>query len=362
MRLLWCRMNNGKLKILLFGDFRFEWLLAPSFDRAFRAIGQAVIPFDSRAHYSYLDSWLRTRLGHKVSLQSLALRRRGSRSFNMAFLKHIERAKPDLIFILNGDFIMPETLRSVRKQGIRVFIFHADSPFPPSPNHRPEAIAAALECDCYLIWSRSLKKRLEDMGVRRARYFPFAWDEQIYPFQEQRNDSQFQYDLVFIGNWSGERERWLTSLAKHFRLFIWGEDYWKTRTRVGSPLKSCWQGKALMGKDACEVLNRTRIALNILNLQNMPEGLNMRSFELPGCGAFFMASRTQGGLEIFPENSAGAYFSSEDELKEKAEYYLKRDAERRQCIIRAHDIVKTSHTYHHRAHEIVKIYKESEPA
>jgi glycosyltransferase involved in cell wall biosynthesis len=347
-----------KLTILLYGNFRLDWLLACSYRRAFERLGHKVIPFEGQQVYEFLPSWLCNRIGHRLTIRSLSLRSLGAKRWNSYFLETVRKLKPDLVFVLNGSFLMPETLGKVRADGAAVFIFHADNPFPPYPNHRAELLPCGLECDCYFIWSRLLVKRLKQMGVRRVEYLPFAWDSEIFPYQPFPTTPEYDYDTVFIGNWSRERETWLTPLSKHYKLVIWGPDYWGKRTRAASPLRNCWQGKTLTGIEAAKVLRKSRITLHVLNAHNLPDGVNMRSFELPGCGVFSLSTRTEGALEIFPEGQAAAYFSTHDELREQIEYFLHNDKKRQDMIEQAHAIVAGEHTYLHRVQKIISVYEQ----
>ena len=183
---------------------------------------------------------------------------------------------------------------------------------------------------------------------------PFAWDPDVFPYYE--SSGEFDFDVVFIGGWDKEREKWLSPLGEYFDLKIWGPFYWGTRTRRGSSLRRCWQGAAVRDHAAAKILSCSRIALNIFRKQNMPDGVIMRTFEQPGCGAFSLSSRTAGGLEIYPEGEAGAYFSTPEELRAKIIFYLENDSLRIQMAKNAHEITEKAHTYLHRANKVLAMY------
>lgn len=344
--------------ILIYGDFAKDRFYAASYRQAFQGLGHNVVTFDTRQQSRFLSPWLLNRGINRLTIANLRIRRSGSRRWNAFFLQTSVDKKVDFVFILNGDFIMPETLSHLKKEKISVFIFHADNPFPPFPNHRPETLPCALECDCYFIWSRLLMKRLQRLGVRTVSYLPFAWDADVYPYSGQDGDGSCLYDVVFIGNWSRRREEWLTPIAQLYDLKIWGTDYWLKRTQPGSPLKRCWQGKTLIGREATQVMQKSRIVLNVLNEHNLPDGLNMRSFEVPGCGAFLLSTRTQGLLEIFPEGQAGVFFDSWNELRAQIDRYRKDDQARRNITQQAHAIVKNGHTFLDRAKQMISVFED----
>jgi len=354
-------MSAGRSpRILLYGDFTWD-RLAASYQRAFERLGHRVVPFDVRNMPGYLAPWLIHRAGYRATIGSLALRRWGSRRWNAHLLRVSGEAEPHLVLILNGEFLMPETIRALRGRGIKVFVFHADNPFPPHGSNRPETLPSALESDVYLIWSRSLVHRLRSLGLNRVEHLPFAWDPHVFPARASWSNFKYDYDTVFVGGWDREREEWLTPVARAFDLKIWGPDYWGTRTRRGSPLRRCWQGGAVRGPEASSLLCRSRIALNVFRRQNLPDGVIMRTFELPGCGAFSLSTRSAGAAEIFPEGEAAAYFSTAEELREQIARYLADEEARLRISLNAHAIVEGEHSYVHRARRILAILDEVWP-
>lgn len=348
------------MKILLYGDLD-PYYLGSSFLRAFEQLGHCVVKFDARALRAELAPWLRSRIGHRATIQSLALRTIGSKAWNTRLESVVLAQHPDLLLVLGGQFVMPGTLERIRRRGTRVFIFHPDSPFPGHPSARPEFLPSAFECDCYFIWSRVLAERLRLLGLRRVEYLPFAWDPEAFPHQAATNA---EFDVVFIGGWDAEREDWLTKLAKHYDVRIWGPAYWRTRTARGSILRQCWRGEALHGTNATAVIAKARIVLNVLRSQHHvdgePTGVIMRTFEVPGAGGFLLSTRSSEALEIFPEGKSGAYFSSFEECCAQIHHYLGHESDRRAIAAASHQVVATKHQYADRAMHIVDIFQSVE--
>jgi hypothetical protein len=353
-----CRGHILKIQnpsILIYGDFRSD-RLAASYQRAFTQLGYAVTPFCTEKIDKYLAPWLAHRAGHRATIRSINFRRLGSFRWNRYFLSSVKQARPDLVFITNGDFLMPETLEQIRVLGIRVFIFHADNPFPGNSASRPEALPCALESDCYFIWSRYWCQRLQGIGVKRANYLGFAWDEELFPYVELSEEPE--HDVVFIGGWDEDREAALTPIAARFKLRIWGPPYWIERTQPNSPLRHCWQGRALRGAEVSEVMAKSKIVLNSLRRQNLPDGVIMRTYEVPGCGGFMLSTRTEGAEREFPEGIAGAYFDSVQDCNARIEYFLHNDQVRRDIAREAHETVKREHRYINRAQTIIEAFRD----
>lgn len=341
------------MRILIFADFHSDRLGA-SYLRAMKCLGHEVYPFNMIDERRNLAMWLRSRLGHRLTIRSRRARQLGASRFNARLRQAVAEFQPHLVFILNGDFIMPESLREAKATGAKVVIFHPDNPLPPNYANRPETLALAAESDYYLVWGDALLQRLETLGIAQARFMPFAWDPLVFPFQKHPAIQEF--DVIFIGGWDPTRETVLNEVAKYFDLKLWGPPYWRTRTSRSSLVRRCWQGSELDGKQAAEVISRARVTLNIVRRQHIiggqADGVIMRNFEVPGAGGFLLSTWTPTADRLFPEAECGAYFADLADCLKRIEYFLTHADQRDHISRRAHNEVSKRHLYTHRVKEL----------
>lgn len=338
------------MKILIYGSAK-PHRIEDSYKRAFLYLGHSVEIIDIDKSENHLSFYLNNRVLHRCLLNSYKIRKNGSKEWNHFVRLYLKDYDPDIFFVFKGDYLFPETLTEIKKKGIKVIIFNPDNPLPNNANFRPEHIPIAKKADYYFIWSRRTAEIINKKGVKNVKYLPFAWDPKVYPYIESNKPV---YDVVFIGGWSKNREKILERVAQNFDLKIWGPDYWAIKTDSNSAVRKAWKGKSVIGEEASKIISRSKIVINILREQNLPDGTNMRTFEVPGAGGFQLSNFSIGAAQIYSDGLAGAYFKDDEyDLLNKIEYYLNHSNYRSSISSKAHNITAKNHTYIIRAKTIL---------
>lgn len=270
---------------------------------------------------------------------------------NRSLTREAMRWRPDLL-LTTGDELLPGALATIAASvGCRTAFVYPD----PLVNLQPATVQclALYDVVIYACGSFGLPY-LERLGARRAVYLPFAWDDALHPRPGHWDHPSraASFDVVFVGNWRKDREAWLQHLS-HFRVGVWGTDYWRWRAQATSVGRKSWQGGAPQGEAYVRASRAGKITLNLVDLQNGP-GLNMRAFEALGMGCFVLSTRTEALQEMFVEGEHIAYFENPDELQEKTAYYLTHPDERRRIAHNAARLAE-SHTYRDRAGQLLEL-------
>jgi spore maturation protein CgeB len=265
------------------------------------------------------------------------------RKASLELLQIAKRVQPELVLTIGTAGVRPGTLAQLRVRHPRCAIYCL---YPDGPHYLDHDRVNCLPLfDRVLTSSPAWVEAFSRLGAGKVHYLPFAADVDLYRPQESTPaEPEYDHNLVFIGTWRREREELLEQFVD-LGLRIWGGDYWRTRTRKGSPLKRCWGGRPVVGLEFARVCSRSKIMLNILDPVSWP-GPNMRSFELPACRAFALTERTEPVLDIFREGETIECFDLVAEAREKIARYMLDEQARRRIAQSAYElVVEGGHTY-----------------
>jgi hypothetical protein len=238
----------------------------------------------------------------------------------------LEGAPPDLLWIDKGLTVAPSTLDALRVRWPHaVFLnYSGDDMFNPR-NQTPEWRASLPLFDLHATTKSFNVPELLAAGARSALFIDKGYSPEIHhprtvtPAVRER----FGGDVGFVGWPERERERSIRHLARHgIPVRVWGPwPRWKARPRVRI------EGRPLWDHDYATALSAFRINLGFLRRVNR-DRQTTRSVEIPACGGFLLAERTDEHLRLFREDVEAVFFSSDDELLEKTRHYLAHEDER----------------------------------
>ncbi len=132
-------------------------------------------------------------------------------------------------------------------------------------------------------------------------------------------------DIGFIGAWEKERcESILFLVENGLNVVVYGDGNWNMYKNLYPNLKI---KAGVFSEDYPKALQAFKITLCFLRKINNDQQ-TARTMEIPACGGFMLAERTNEHMSLFQEGKEADFFSSNQELLDKCNYYLANEKER----------------------------------
>jgi spore maturation protein CgeB len=297
--------------------------------RAIEELGHSV-----SAHSSVPEVWARA-IDPKPSLLSRVLWKAGlppdPTRTNRTILLEVEKGRPDILWIEKGNTVRPRTLRGVKELSptTQIVSYSEDDMF--APHNRSLFYTWGLKYYDVVFTTKSYNCNVDElpsMGAQRIVFVDKAYDVHAHrPITVTTDEVEaLGGDVGFTGSYERERAESMLYLAENgVPVRVWGNGW---RKLLGHHPNLLIENRPLYGDDYAKGLCATRV--NLCFLRKISRDLQTdRTMEIPACGAFMLAERTNEHLRLFEEGKEATFFGSDGELLEKVRYYLDHEEERK---------------------------------
>lgn len=321
-------------RVLIIGPKYFNFLTATA--SAFGTFGWETVveSYDNPIHpYTIVMKWRWKLSGRRADLQ-----RRSREAYKAHIESRFAEEKPDLVFILNGDILLPETLDIFRKSA-KVALWLYDN-----IERLPSSIALAGHADALFTFeSEDCQAFLND--GKQAWFLPQACDTSVYRPLGLEKD----IDILFVGNlWNSPRRKDLMlKVIEAFpgkRIEVYGlyQPWYKGIIKwLRRPYKNIFRNRMISPEKVNELYNRSKVVLNI-HQELQAFGANPRVFEICGSGSFQICDANPYVMRLFPNGEIG-FYTTAAELAEEISAALGSDTSARAAA--AHAEVVKEHTF-----------------
>lgn len=335
------------MKVLLFGNGQ-DYHVGAYFRRALDELGLNYVFIDESRYLKHLyDSSL-----HKIFFHFLK-RPINYEIYNNDLLEHAIRFQADIILIIKGAFINLKTIIRIKEATNSIFVNFATDDPKNGISSTSDIVAAIPYYDLYACTKRAIIPDVKKMGCPEVKFVPFGFDP-VFHYPEHpvsvTNFNNFYCDVCFIGGADRDRIPTISKISQvgDINFHLYG-GYWN---RI-SKFRKYYKGFAI-GRDFRLAIGCAKINVGLVRRANR-DGHAMRSFEIPACGGFMLAERTEEHLEFFTEGSEAEFFDSNEEMVDKICYYMEHDSKRRRIAESGHlKVVSGNHTYRDRLLEILR--------
>ncbi len=143
-------------------------------------------------------------------------------------------------------------------------------------------------------------------------------------------------------------------LKEKIRIDFWGKDWSQMKNFVGSEIPEDWMHGHLPYEEANQVYTTADI---VIGLQNYPEQVTQRTYEILGSGGFLITMNTPGVNKLFIPGKEIVTSNSQEETLQLVQYYLDHPQKRSEIREQGRAAAQ-SHSYTHRAEYMIHILKD----
>lgn len=241
---------------------------------------------------------------------------------NKALVDKAKTFMPDLVFISKGLTIKSSTIIKIKNLSLNCIVvcYSLDDIINPG-NQSKTYLNAIPYYDVHFTSKIFNIPELLELGAKKVKFTNNSYSPLIHkPLQLTIQETEtYGCRVSFIGGYEADRADDLLYLAENgVEIRIWGNNWHKYKVKHPNLII---EYKAAYGDLYTKVVSSSEIILGFLRKINR-DTITTRSIEIPACGAFMLAERTQDHLDLFEEGVEAEYFDTREELKDKIVYYL----------------------------------------
>lgn len=243
----------------------------------------------------------------------------------------INKKDYDILWIDKGQMVNAKTLRYVRKKQpkCRIVIFSPDN-MALRHNQSQNFLNSVPYYHVTFTTKSFIIEDLKRLGAKNVFFVPKTYHADFhFPRQLSQDDyARLGGDVGFIGMWEKERCESILYLATNgIKVRVFGEGEW---LKYKNYPNITVDGK-VFSDDYPKALKAFKISLCFLRKENKDQQ-TARTMEIPACGGFMLAERTNEHRELFVEGEEAEFFETNEELLKKCQYYLNHDEDRLKIV------------------------------
>jgi len=329
------------MKILLAGDYRYEWYQEAAAS-ALERQGHEVVRF------AWFDFFQYPSLKGRIQIRLMLGPAFGQ--VNDEFARCVKFVRPDLVFTWTCWPIWPDVIRQLRTDSSAIWVSYInDDPFSPtaSASHWRFFKTSIRLFDIHFVFRHANIPEFYAAGARVVKLLRAYYVSDIHrPCELSKHDLQrFQSDATFVGHYEDDGRvdylRTLLAAGLHVRIFGAG---WSSKALRGLPLSASGI-VPVYGDEYAKAIVGARCALCFLSRHNR-DTYTRRSFEIPACGGLLLSEYTDDLATLYEPDAEAVFFSSPVELVDKARWLVNNpeqarriaSAGRARCIRDGHDV------------------------
>ena len=257
---------------------------------------------------------------------------------NTKILNAWEQKKYDILWVDKGLFMSRSSLEHIRESNEGSILIHYSPDDMMNPSNQSNKYLSAISAFDYHITTKSYNvSELKAAGAKSVIFVGNSYDSKIHrPMEISAAEMQsIGCDVGFIGAYESERGGFIERLAQGGQPIVVRSKFWKSPIPPNLKVITGW----FADEEYSKIISATKINLCFLRKVNR-DLQTTRSVEIPACGGFMLAERTDEHQALFLEGKEAEFFSSYEEMEDKVKFYLSRpelriqiaEAGRKRCV------------------------------
>lgn len=262
------------------------------------------------------------------------------RALRMRALWHAAEQGPLDVVIVCHDFLWPDEVAELkRRTGAQMAMW-----FPDHLANFGRGFFMNARYDGLFFKDPYIVHALGDVLRSPVYYLPECFNPERHSLPEEAigHDAGYQCDITTAGNLHSWRVAFYKNLSD-YDVKLWGNPVplWMI---VAGPVAGMHQGRGVYNHDKVRAFRGAKIVVNNLHYSEI-WGVNVRTFEAAGAGAFQMVDWRPALGQLFEDGKELVSFRSMADLKQKIDYWLPRETERRAIAEAGMRRAHAEHTY-----------------
>jgi spore maturation protein CgeB len=268
----------------------------------------------------------------------------GNKMVDEEILAKAIEIKPDYIFATKAKYISISVLEKLRQ------IAPTINWYMDRMNNWGSIKRTAAHYDYIFNPDRYIVDLLRAEGHMNAYHLP--WAGYLSKDAQWPDNQEFKYNLVFLGSYHPQIFPRASSFEglRELGLNIWGNKGW-----LSTPLRDCYRGFIAPNMaEIQKVYAASKIGLSFdSTFDYKGTSPTLRPFEITTAGSMMLGQLYRAELpELFEPGRDFVPFSTPEEMREKATYYLKHDDERKTIAKNGFERARSDHTFYDRVRRV----------
>jgi len=273
---------------------------------------------------------------------------------NLKIINYLKQSPFDILWLDKVVVINPKTLKTLKnlQKNCQIISYSPDDMMIPA-NQSRYYLSCIPFLDLHVTTKSYNVAELKELGALKVLFIDNAFDPDTHhPILLSKEEKKiWERDVSHVGGYEKDRfEKMLKLADSGIKVTIRGPAW---EPYIGSHKNLEIIPGWIYNEDYARAICGSKINLNFLR-KSARDKQTTRSIEIPACGGFMLAERTEEHRALFEEGKEAAFFDDEIDLIEKVKFFLVHENVRQRIAAAGRErCIKDGYSNHERINKII---------